>query len=79
MQKAETENGVFFTEREWKFFKLEIEDMFKSGTELDIEKAVRNARYLAEIDRRIENVEKGINVKHFTSEEWDAFVKSQNL
>lgn len=62
--ETEDESDVRFTAREWKYFKLEVEDMIKSDRKFSFEKAIRNARYLAEVDRRIEEVESGKCVEH---------------
>ena len=63
-EKTSSKGGVFFTEREWKYFLLEVDDMNKSGKVIDIPKAVRNARYLAMLDKRFERVEAGHWTEH---------------
>lgn len=78
-ENIEKQKGIFFNPTEWKYFKLEIEDMMHSEREFSFQKAVHNARYLAEIDRRTKDTEAGKNCKTFTAEEWEAFVNEQNL
>ncbi|MBQ7704861.1 MAG: hypothetical protein IJT73_05485 [Selenomonadaceae bacterium] len=78
-ENIENEEGIFFNPTEWKYFKLEIEDMINSDREFSFKKAVHNARYLAEIDRRSKDIEAGKNCKTFTAEEWEAFVNGQDL
>ena len=43
---------------------LELKDMFVEGKEIDGGKAYRNAKYLAEIDRRFNRVKAGHYVEH---------------
>ena len=78
-ENLENEEGVFFNPTEWKYFKLEIEDMINSNREFSIQKAVHNARYLAEIERRSKDIEAGKNCVTFTAEEWEAFINGQDL
>ena len=54
---------------ELKIFAQEIAEMALKGKPLDIKKAIHNAKYLAEIDRRAANVETGKNLKTFTLKE----------
>ena len=49
---------------EFKYFALEICDMVDEGKEIDLGKAARNAKYLAEIDRRFKRVKAGHYVEH---------------
>ncbi len=58
-----TENSVEthtfnFNELELKNFALAITDMVDEGKEIDFVKAAHNAKYFAEIDRRITEMEK---------------------
>lgn len=50
--------------REWFFFKEEIETQIANGEGLNLLKALHNARYCAEIDRRFERVEAGHWTEH---------------
>ena len=79
IENIENEKGVFFNPTEWKYFKLEIEDMMNSNREFSFQKAVHNARYLAEIERRSKDIEDGKNCVTFTAEEWEAFTNGQDL
>ena len=49
---------------EFKYFALEICDMVDEGKEIDLGKAARNAKYLAEIARRFKRVKAGHYVEH---------------
>lgn len=49
---------------ELKYFALEICDMVDEGQKIDLGKAARNAKYLAEIDRRFDKVKAGHYVEH---------------
>lgn len=59
LDSPEWENGISFNKTEWKNFLLEINDMMTSDRKLDIQKAIRNARYLAIIDKGIEQMNNG--------------------
>lgn len=65
----ESDEEVNLTRDEIKIFAQEIAEMVLKGKPIDIKKAIHNAKYLAEIDRRIANVEAGKNLKTFTLEE----------
>ena len=65
----ESDEEINFSRDEIKIFAQEIAEMFLKGKAIDIKKAIHNAKYLAEIDRRISNVEAGKNLKTFTLEE----------
>ena len=54
---------ITFTPREWFYFKEELVKQFVDE-DLDALKAIRRARYLAEIDRRFDRVEAGHWVEH---------------
>ena len=59
---TQTENidGEFFTNEEWKYFKDEINKQVAEGEKIiDFGKAMRNARYLAKLDKRIANFDAG--------------------
>ena len=60
-----------FNSSELKFFALEIKDMIVEGKDIDLGKAARNAKYLAEIERRANDLKSGRNVVTFTDEEWE--------
>ena len=52
------EETLTFSVDELKILATEIKDMIIEGKEIDLDKAVHNARYFAEIDRRISEMEK---------------------
>jgi len=54
---------ITFAPLEWKFFKEEIGKQFVDD-DLDILKAIRRARYWAEIERRTERIKAGHWVEH---------------
>ena len=68
---------ITFAPREWYFFKEEIKSQGEEGNGLDFLKALRNARFYAEIERRTENIKSRKNVVEFTAEEWENFVNEQ--
>lgn len=74
-----TQEDTKFSPRELKLFVQEIADMIIAGEAINIEKAVHNARYFAEIDRRLENVENEKNLVTFTPEEWEKFSNADNV
>lgn len=67
---------ITFAPREWFFFKEEIKDQIAEGKSVDLLKALRAARFYAEIERRTESIKAGHYVE-FTSEEWEKFVNEQ--
>lgn len=67
---------ITFAPREWFFFKSEINDQIAEGKGVDLLKALRAARFYAEMERRTENIKAGHYVE-FTSEEWEKFVNKQ--
>lgn len=73
------QEDIKFSPRELKLFVQEIADMIIAGESINVEKAVHNARYFAEIDRRLENVESGKNLVTFTPEEWEKFSNVDNV
>ena len=79
VENIENEKGIFFDPTEWKYFKLEIEDMMHSDREFSFQKAIHNARYLAEIEKREKDLAEGKNCVTFTDEEWEAFINAQDL
>lgn len=70
---------INFAPAELKLFKDELDKQFAEGNGVDIFKALRNARYLAEIDRRINDIKSGRNIITFTAEEWEKFVNEQDI
>ena len=65
----EEDENLNLSAAELKIFAQEIAEMALKGKPIDIKKAIHNAKYLAEIDRRMANVEAGKNLKTFTIEE----------
>ena len=68
---------VTFTPLELKFFALELKDMISEG-KLNLKKAVHNARYWAEIERRTERMKAGHYVE-FADEEWKKFINDKDF
>lgn len=68
-----------FSPRELKIFVREIADMVIAGETINVSKAIHNAKYFAEIDRRLENIDAGKNLVTFTDEEWEKFSNAHNL
>lgn len=64
---------------EWKYFILEIKEMIDNKEIIDLPKAIHNAKYFAEIARRIDDVKAGKNVVSFSDEEWEKFVNAQDV
>jgi len=64
---------INFAPREWTLFQEELSKQFAEGNGVDILKALRNARYLAGLERSIKQFDEGKVVK-FTADEWEAFV-----
>jgi len=77
-ENIEKQKGIFFDKYEWKNFMQEIKDMYTEGKEIDFEKAMRNARYLAIIDRGIEQMNKG-NGHAVTDEELRGMIDAENI
>lgn len=69
---------INFAPRELTLFKQELDKQLAQGGGVDILKALRNARYLAGLERSIKQFDEGKVVK-FTAEQWEAFVNGQNL
>ena len=63
-KNIENEGGIFFNPTEWKYFKLEIEDMINSDREFSFQKAIHNARYLAKIDKATKEMDAGHWIEH---------------
>ncbi len=66
---------VTFTPLELKFFALELKEMIEEG-KLNLKKAIHNARFYAEMERRDNNIKAGHYVE-FTDEEWEKFINEQ--
>ena len=74
-----SEEPVNFSPRELKLFIREIADMIIAGEPINAEKAIHNAKYFSEIDRRLENIEAGKNLITFNAEEWEKFSNAHNV
>ena len=68
---------VTFTPLELKYFALELKDMISEG-KLNLKKAVHNARYWAELERRDNDIKAGRNIVKFTDEEWEKFINDKD-
>ena len=55
---------INFAPAELKLFKDELDKQLAEGNGIDLLKAIRNARYWAEIDRRIADINAGHWVEH---------------
>ena len=73
------EEKITFERGELKYFVAEIKEMLAEGKIIDIPKAIHNAKYFAEIERRIADVKAGKNVVTFTEEEWEKFVNENDV
>ena len=73
------EESANFSPRELKIFVREIADMVIAGEKINVAKAIHNAKYFAEIDRRLENIAEGKNLVTFTPEEWEKFSNAHNI
>lgn len=69
---------INFAPRDLTLFKNELDKQLEEGNGIDIFKALRNARYLAGLERSIKQFDEGKVVK-FTAAEWEAFVNEQDL
>jgi len=61
--EADDNKKVTFTRLEWKYFVLELKDMLAKG-EFDVAKAMHNARFFAEIERRTDRIKAGHWTEH---------------
>ena len=77
--EIDVKSPVQLTPAELKNFAQEIVDMVIAGEKVDIGRAIRNAKYLAEIDRRLANVDAGKNLVQFTAEEWSEFAHENHV
>lgn len=64
---------------ELKIFAQEIAEMALKGKPIDIKKAIHNAKYFAEIGRRLKNLDEGKNLITFTEEEWEKFTNENRI
>lgn len=64
----EKEESISFTPQELKIFVEEVKEMSTEGKIIDLPKAIHNARYFAEVDRRIANVKAGNWTEHELTE-----------
>ena len=62
---------INFAPAELKLFKDELDKQLEEGNGIDLLKAIRNARYWAEIDRRIADINAGHWVEHDLIEDDD--------
>lgn len=56
---------------EWKYFILEVREMIDNNEIIDLPKAIHNAKYFAEISRRIAEVKAGHWIEHDLIEDDD--------
>lgn len=66
-----SENSISFTKGEWGHFIDEMKKQYTEENSIDIGKAIHNARYLAELDRRIANIQAGHWIEHELIEDDD--------
>lgn len=76
---SEENKLIYFTPLEWKYFKLEIEEMKNNGEELNYKKAIHNAKYFAMLEKSEREIKEGKNIVTFSDEEWEDFVNAQDL
>ena len=69
---------INFAPAELKLFKDELDKQLEEGNGIDILKAIRNARYLAMVDRSLKEIEEG-KVVRFTPEEWEDFSNGSSV
>ena len=77
--KVDGDETITFEAGELKYFVAEIKEMIENKEIIDIGKAIHNAKYFAEISRRIADVKAGKNVVSFSDEEWEKFVNAQDI
>ena len=63
--------SITFEPSEMKYFILEVKEMIDNNEIIDLPKAIHNAKYFAEISRRIASVEAGHWVEHDLIEDND--------
>ncbi|MBQ4403907.1 MAG: DUF1902 domain-containing protein [Selenomonadaceae bacterium] len=69
---------INFAPAELKIFKEELDKQFAEGNGVDIFKALRNARYLAMLDRSFKEIEEGHYIE-FADEEWEKFINDKDF
>lgn len=69
---------VIFSKAEWKHFIDEVNKQIAKKVPVDFSKAARNARYLAELDKSIQQGNEG-KIISFTEEDWEKFTDEQEL
>ena len=70
--------NIIFTPEEWEYLMKEVNKQFDENGAVDFQRAINNARYLAKLDRSIQQEKEG-NFVTFTDEEWEKFVNEQEL
>ena len=73
------DDKIIFERGEFKYFIAEIKEMMEESKIIDIGKAIHNAKYFAEIERRIADIKAGKNLVTFTEEEWEKFVNENDV
>ena len=63
-EEIDVSKPINFAPRELSLFKAELDKQLEEGNGINILKALRNARYWAEIDRRTERIKAGHWVEH---------------
>ena len=69
---------INFAPAELKLFKDELDRQLEEGNGIDILRAIRNARYLAMVDKSLKEFEEG-KVVRFTPEEWEEFSNGRSV
>ena len=75
-EKISAEDSMTLTAEESIYFKDEIEKQLAESKIIDIGKAVRNARYLAMLDRGFNDMEAGRGTR-MTFEELERFINAE--
>ncbi len=70
--------NIIFTPEEWEYLMKEVNKQFAENGTADYQRAINNARYLAELDKSIQQLKEG-KVVTFTDEEWEKFLNEQDL
>ena len=63
-QEGNFNETVTFSPLELKYYTAEIKEMIENGKIIDIPKAIHNAKYFAELEKRIVNIEAGNWTEH---------------
>lgn len=72
----ETEESITFTQEELTHFVEEINRQFASGNGISLGKALRNARYLAKLDRGFADI-KSVKGTAMTFDELESFINEE--